>query len=145
MKMKKQIVAPCGIACFNCEMYFENVTTEVQTRLSQITGIPPEKITCNGCADRDYCLFLKFQGKRCKTLDCANEKGVKICCDCPDFPCILLMPLAKGAEKYPHNTKLFNLCTIKKSGIEEWKKQAAAIKKIYFTKNFEIGSGGDEN
>lgn len=143
--MKKQIVAPCGIACFNCELYCENVTPEAQTRISEITRIPPEKITCNGCIDGDYCLFLKLQGKRCKTLDCVNEKGVKICCDCSDFPCDLLMPLAKGADKYPHNMKLFNLCTIKKLGIEEWKKQAATIKKTYFNKNFEIGKGGNEN
>lgn len=42
--MKKQIVAPCGIACFNCELYCENVTIETQNAISRITNIPPENL-----------------------------------------------------------------------------------------------------
>ncbi|MDD4145382.1 MAG: DUF3795 domain-containing protein [Prolixibacteraceae bacterium] len=143
--MKKEIVAPCGIGCFNCELYYENVTTDMQARISQLTKIPAEKIVCNGCAGGDLCLFLKLQGKSCKTLDCVTRKGVNFCFECPDFPCDLLMPLANGADKYPHNLKIFNLCSIKKLGLEEWKRQSTSIKQKYFCNSFEIGKGGSDN
>lgn len=112
--MNEKIVAPCGIDCFNCEMYAENVTPEFQERLSGTTKIPAEKITCAGCTDGNICLLLKMQGKSCKTLDCVKQKGVDYCFNCTDFPCLYLMPLADGAGKFPQNIKLYNLCQIKK-------------------------------
>ena len=142
IEMNKKIIAPCGIDCFNCEVYEDNITTEMQDRLSAITKIPAEKITCPGCVDGNLCLFLKFQGKRCETLDCVNEKKVEFCYECDDFPCRLLMPLANGAEKYPHNLKLFNLCTIKKIGMDAWIEQVKDIRQTYFHHSFEIGKGG---
>ena len=39
-----------------------------------------------------------------------------------DFPCGLLHPLAHGADRFPHNLKVFNLCMIKKMGLENWAK-----------------------
>lgn len=144
-KMEKKIVAPCGIDCFNCEVYKDNITKEMQQRLSELTKIPAERITCKGCVDGNLCLFLKFQGKSCETLDCVNEKKVNYCYECNDFPCKFLMPLAKGAEKYPHNLKVFNLCTIKKLGIEAWMDQVKDIRHAYFNKNFEIGKGGSDS
>jgi len=140
--MKKEIVAPCGIGCFNCELYSENVTSQMQARISQLTKIPAKKILCNGCTRGDRCLFLKLQGKSCKTLDCVNRKGVDFCFECSDFPCDLLMPLANGADKYPHNLKVFNLCSIKKLGLKAWVDKAKDINHTYFHKSFEIGKGG---
>ncbi|HNW56982.1 MAG TPA: DUF3795 domain-containing protein [Bacteroidales bacterium] len=143
--MEKKIVAPCGIDCFNCEVFKDNVTEEMQHRISESTKIPAEKITCNGCSDGNICLFLKFQGKSCATLNCVKEKNVNFCYECDDFPCNYLMPLAKGAEKYPHNLKLFNLCTIKKLGIEAWADQVKGIRHTYFNKALEIGKGGSKS
>lgn len=34
MDTKAKIVAPCGISCFNCEVYSGNITKEIQDRLS---------------------------------------------------------------------------------------------------------------
>lgn len=140
--MKKRIVAPCGIDCFNCEMFEDNITEELQIRLSAVTKIPKEKIICKGCADGNICLFLKMQGKSCKTADCAKEKGVNYCYECTTFPCEYLMPIADGADKYPHNFKLYNLCQIKRIGIEAWAEKAADIRKTYYTNKLEIGKGG---
>jgi len=140
----KKIVAPCGIDCFNCEMFEDNVTEEFQTRLSASTQIPKEEITCKGCIDGNICLFLKMQGKTCKTYDCTKEKGVDYCFECDSFPCEFLMPLADGANKFPQNIKLYNLCQMKKDGIDEWIKMAGDIRNTYFTKKIEIGEGGSK-
>ncbi|TCO67890.1 DUF3795 domain-containing protein [Marinisporobacter balticus] len=142
--MEKKIVAPCGIDCFNCELYKENVTNEMQSRISDATQIPKEMITCVGCANGNQCLFIELEGKKCRTLECVEKKGVDYCFQCDTFPCSFLMPLADGAERFPQNIKLYNLCLMKKIGVEEWVKQAADIRKTYFTKKIKIGEGGSE-
>jgi len=139
--LKKKIVAPCGIDCFNCEIFEDNVTDELQTRLSAMTQIPKEMITCKGCIDGNICLFLKIRGKNCKTYDCAREKGVDYCFECDIFPCEYLMPLADGADKFPHNIKMYNLCLMKRIGVEAWMEKAGDIRKTYYTKKLEIGEG----
>lgn len=140
--MKQKIVAPCGIDCFNCEVYEENITGEMQNRLSGVTKIPREQISCKGCVDGNRCLFLKIQGKSCKTLDCVNKKGVDYCFNCDTFPCEYLMPLADGAAKYPHNMKVYNLCLMKRIGLDAWIEKVGDIRKTYYTKNIVIGEGG---
>lgn len=140
----KKIIAPCGIDCFNCEMFEDNVTEEFQLRLSALTKIPKEKISCKGCVDDNICLLLKIQGKSCKTLDCVKEKGVDYCFQCDTFPCEYLMPLADGAEKFPQNIKLYNLCQMKKLGVDAWAEQAKDIRNTYFTKKIQIGEGGSQ-
>ncbi len=142
--MENKIVAPCGIDCFNCEVYKENVTDELQTRVSESTKIPKHLISCNGCIDGNICLFLNIQGQSCKTLNCVKKKGVNYCFECNDFPCSYLMPLADGADKFPQNIKLYNLCLMKKLGIEAWMKQAGDIRHTYFTKKIAIGEGGSK-
>jgi hypothetical protein len=44
-------------------------------------------------------------------------------------------PYADKAGALPHNIKVFNLCLIKKMGLEKWAKtKASEVRKIYFTK-----------
>ncbi len=142
--MKKKIVAPCGIDCFNCEVYEDNLTEEAKTGISERTKIPKEKISCKGCIDGNQCSFIEIQGKKCKTLECIKDKGVDYCFQCNDFPCSFLMPLADGASKFPQNIKLYNLCQMKKIGVEAWSEQANEIRRTYFTKKIKIGEGGSE-
>lgn len=142
--MNEKIVAPCGIDCFNCEVYKENVTDDLQARISESTKVPKHLITCDGCIDGNICLFLKIRGQTCKTADCVSENGVNYCFECSDFPCSYLMPLADGADKFPQNIKLYNLCVMKNIGVEEWKKNAGSIRNTYFTKKIEIGKGGSK-
>jgi len=142
--MKQKVVAPCGIDCFNCEIYEDNITEDLQAKMSAMTRIPKEKITCKGCSDGNICLFLTIQGKSCKTLDCVKGKGVDYCFNCDTFPCELLMPLADGASKYPHNIKMYNLCLMKRIGLDAWMEKAGDIRKTYYTKNIVIGEGGSK-
>lgn len=141
--MNSKIVAPCGLDCFNCNLHESNVAPEFQKKISEQTKLPQDMIKCKGCSDGNQCLFIDLQGKTCATLKCTQEKGVRFCFECSDFPCSMLMPLADGSNQYPHNVKLFNLCMMKKIGVEDWTKQANTIRENYFTTKFQIGSGGN--
>jgi hypothetical protein len=139
MKDKKALTAPCGLACFICDFYEENLTDELAETINKKFGVPKEAIPCKGCRKEDGKHFHIQNG--CATLDCAKAKGVDLCCDCSDFPCVLLAPLADQANRYPHNIKVYNLSRIKNIGIERWAEEAAEIRKKYFDHKFVIGKG----
>lgn len=140
MPDKKSLTAPCGLDCFNCELYEENFTGEFAELLHQKFGVPKEAIPCKGCRVQDGDHFHLPQ-KGCATLTCAKEKGVSLCCDCDEFPCARLAPIADGAATYPHNMKLYNLCRIQKIGLEAWIKEVEQIRKDYFTGELDVGRG----
>ncbi len=140
MQKKKDLTAPCGLACFLCDIYEGNLTDELAESLHARLGVPKNEIACKGCRKQDGKHFHLPQG--CATLDCVKVKGVKLCCDCRDFPCAFLAPTAEKAAILPHNTKLYNLCRIKKMGLERWiGEEAAVIRKKYFTGPFVMGRG----
>ena len=140
MKDKKDLTAPCGLDCFNCELYEDNLTEEFSERIHSKMGVPKGEIACRGCREQDGKHFHLPNG--CATLDCVKAKNVTLCCDCNDFPCALLAPTADQAAKYPHNFKVFNLCRIKKVGLERWiQEEAGQIRKKYFTHKFVVGKG----
>ena len=140
MKDRKALTAPCGLACFLCELYTENLTDELTELIHVRRGVPKEEVACKGCRRQDGNHCLMPQG--CATLDCAKSKGVELCCDCGDFPCVLLAPIADHAARYPHNAKLYNLCRIKKVGLDTWvEEEAEQIRKKYFTSRFVVGRG----
>jgi len=45
----------------------------------------------------------------------------------------------------PHNTKVFNLCTIKRAGVENFVKISSEIKEKYYKGKMEIGKGPQIN
>ena len=140
MQDPKALVAPCGLDCFNCELFEGNLTDELATVIHEKLGVPQSEIACKGCRQQDGDHFhLPQQG--CATLDCVKAKGVELCCDCDEFPCAYLAPTADGAAKYPHNMKVYNLCRIKQVGLERWMEEAGQIRKKYFTGKFVVGKG----
>ena len=60
------------------------------------------------------------RGGKCPTYQCEKEKGVRYCFKCNEFPCLKLAPSKQGADRFPHNFKLFNLCRRKTVGVETW-------------------------
>ena len=138
---KKKLTAPCGLDCFNCEIYEENLSEEMSNFIHEKMGIPITDIPCKGCRQQDG-KHYHLPPEGCATLSCAKEKGVEFCCDCQEFPCLLLAPLADGADRFPHNFKLYNLCRIKIVGIDRWiDEEAGDIRKKYFTYKFVVGRG----
>ncbi len=119
----KNLTAPCGRDCFNCPFYLIKSNEKIRNTFALQFKTDPDKITCDGCRNiNGDCQVLKLYGfsGKCKIHECVNNKNVEFCFDCPDFPCDLLHPLADGAERFPHNLKVFNLCMIKKMGLENW-------------------------
>jgi len=135
------LTAPCGLDCFNCEFYEENLTHNLLELVHSKMGVPKEAIACRGCREQDGEHFhLPEDG--CATLNCVKSRGVDMCSYCAGFPCAFLAPVAEGASRYPHNLKMYNLCRIKKVGIQRWvEEEAGSIRKKYFTGRFAVGRG----
>ncbi|HUW63306.1 MAG TPA: DUF3795 domain-containing protein [Spirochaetia bacterium] len=125
----KQMTAPCGLDCLNCIMYSGYEDKDRQALVIREAGIPLS--ICKGCRNENgKCANAPMQ---CNVYPCAEKKGVTFCCDCSDFPCDYLHPYADRASELPHNTKVFNLCLIKKMGLESWaKEKAMSVKKVYY-------------
>lgn len=141
MTKKSDLTAPCGLDCFNCELYIENLTDELAEVVNKKMGVPKEEVACKGCRQQDGKHF-HLPASGCATLDCVKAKNVTLCCDCDEFPCAFLAPTADQAARYPHNMKVYNLCRIKKVGLENWiEKEAGNIRRKYFKGKFVVGKG----
>jgi hypothetical protein len=118
-------------------VYLANENQEIRTLVSKKTGIPMEQAVCKGC--RDASGKCPLEHMHCNVYPCAEKKGVEFCCDCKDFPCDHLHPYADQATIAPHNTKVFNLCLIKKMGLESWAKdKAKSVKDVYFSGKWKL-------
>ncbi len=139
MKTKRELTAPCGLDCFNCIVYEKNVTDKIRSKVAQALNIPEDEVPCKGCREVKGC---RLHLTSCPTLDCITAKGLEFCFECTDFPCPKLMPVADKAGTYPHNMKLFNLCRMKKVGVEKWaEEESVEIRRKYFKGKFVPGMG----
>ena len=136
---KRRLTAPCGLDCFNCEIYEGNITEDMKQQFAAKIQKDPEEVACKGCRIEKGCRHL---GLPCETLRCIEEKGLEFCFECGEFPCEMLQPAREGADRFPHNLKVFNLCRIKASGVEKWaEEEAELIRQRYFTGRFIPGKG----
>lgn len=137
-KTRSDMVALCGIDCGICEMALcKDDPKLLEYFLSK--GYPKEKLPCPGCRSvKGLCPVL---GEPCATYVCAQEKKVDFCFQCADFPCAKLNPAADRAELLPHNIKVFNLCSIKKLGVEGFVAESSGIKKKYYKGKMAVGRG----
>jgi hypothetical protein len=133
-----ELTAPCGLDCFNCTMHELNITEQTAKSYAAATKIPVEKVPCKGCRASGGC---RLHYTKCETLVCVKAKGLDFCYECAEFPCVKLCPVLDSADRYPHNTKLYNLCRIKLLGLNEWAKEASANKARYFKGKFVPGVG----
>ena len=134
-----QMTAPCGLDCFNCPMYLANENQELRNAISKKQGIPLEKAVCQGCRNEDGTIAFIGMTEPCDVYKCTEKKGIRLCSDCSDFPCDHLHPYADKASSFPHNTKVFNLCLIKKMGLEAWaQNKAKSVKDTYFKGKFKL-------
>jgi hypothetical protein len=133
----EEMTAPCGLDCFNCIVYLANENQEFREKISKKTGIPVEKAVCKGCRNENgKCPLLPIE---CHVFPCAENRGVRFCIECSDFPCDHLHPYADKASEVPHNTKVYNLCLIKKMGLEFWaKEKAKSVKDEYFSGKWKL-------
>jgi Protein of unknown function (DUF3795) len=138
MKDRINLVAACGLDCGVCELYLSRNNEQLMDFLVS-TGIPKEVLPCDGCNNIEgKCPVI--QGN-CATYKCAKDKGISFCSECNDFPCTKLAPTVDKANVLPHNIKVYNLCTIKKDGVEEFTRKSLQIKQSYFKGKMKIGEG----
>ena len=46
---KKYQIAPCGLECFNCNVFEENITDEYKKRVAEYRKISLDEVSCKGC------------------------------------------------------------------------------------------------
>lgn len=133
------MTAPCGLDCFNCPLYLANENEEIRLVISKTLNIAPEKAVCRGCRNENGIIPIFNMTEPCRVYKCIQQKNIEFCFNCPDFPCDNLHPYADKASEVPHNTKVFNLCLIKKMGLEAWAKdKAKSVKDMYFKGKWKI-------
>lgn len=132
------LTAPCGIDCFNCEMFEQNITEDMKSKIATIVNCNTQDVPCKGCRIQGCCGVVM---RECKTFTCVKEKGYDFCYQCEDFPCVKLQPCVSRADKLPHNLKVFNLCRIRNIGLEAWSKETKEIRNKYFNGAMVIGLG----
>jgi len=141
----KNLTASCGLPCFACALYKDNITDEVVNQTATGLGMDVKNVSCEGCRSEQGCsissVMCSMVGEtECLTKKCVTDKGLHNCSECEEFPCDYLRPVFDMAS-LPHNTKIFNLSRIKAVGLEEWAKEAGSIQQSYFKGKFAYGKG----
>jgi hypothetical protein len=136
----RQMTAPCGLDCFNCIGYLAGIDPEKLSEFAQALNTSveeAEKAVCKGCRNQGG--KIPFIPAECRVYPCAEKKKIAFCYECDDFPCDYLHPYADQAAKVPHNTKVFNLCLIKKMGLDAWaSEKAKKVKVTYFNESWTL-------
>ncbi len=142
----RQMTSPCGLDCFNCPMYLANEDMKLRENISRRLNMSPEAARCKGCRNEAGIISPLGDNKPCAVYDCTIKKSIAYCYECIDFPCDRLHPYADKASVRQHNTKLFNLCLIKKMGVDEWaRNKALNVKNTYFNGKLRVhGSDSEE-
>jgi len=139
------MTSPCGMDCFNCPAYCANENMKIRADISAKLNLPIETAKCEGCRNAGGTILFLGDNRPCKIYSCTSGKGITYCFECADFPCDHLHPYADKATERPHNTKLFNLCLIKKMGLEQWAEdKALKVKQTYFTGTLGIHAADDK-
>jgi len=135
-----KMTAPCGMGCFNCKMLQAKDDLDLRKGAAEKFNLEFDKAYCaGGCRETEgKCPFIGSD-KVCALYKCSKEKNVTFCYECSDFPCDRLHPHSDRALEVIHNTKIFNLCLIKKMGLEKWATQKSAkVLDEYFTRKWKL-------
>ena len=96
----QDLIAPCGLYCGECEAFQDE--------------------RCGGCISRKG-LCLKYT-RICKIYSCCiDEKGIRFCGECEDFPCEKFANFFVTPVWY--SEVVSNLKTIKNEGVGEFLKE----------------------
>jgi hypothetical protein len=138
LETSKKLTSPCGLPCFHCTAYLATTNPEIRKKVSEALNIPEEKVSCEGCRPQEGKIKLLKPDVQCKIYQCVMDRKIEFCNECDDFPCERFQPYADKAH-YPHNTKMYQLCMMKKLGFEKWaKEEAAKILDTYRAKPFDF-------
>jgi hypothetical protein len=135
----QNMTAPCGLPCFNCPLYKANFDEALKKKVSQSLNVSEDKVVCKGCRNEDGTIAYLDMTEPCFVYRCIHQKNLNFCYECDDFPCDYLHPYADMATTKPHNLKVFNLCLIKKMGLEGWAREKARdVMRTYYKEKWKI-------
>lgn len=81
------VYSKCGQRCDLCIHYegmSEELRSEIEPRLTRVWDTTDWSMRCGGCySDHCYC-----KDEACDQINCAAEKGIGVCRDCKEYPCI---------------------------------------------------------
>lgn len=93
MSVSEQLLAPCGLYCGVCGVYYatrdgnekflEKLLGVYQGNIPGLEQLTTEEIKCDGCGSDRVSIFCRV----CAIKDCTREKGFAGCHQCDDFPC----------------------------------------------------------
>jgi hypothetical protein len=120
-------------------MHLATTDEALRNRIAERMKRPPETVPCAGCRSIEgHCPVI---GEQCATWVCSRDKGVAFCNECPDFPCIKLMPCSDRASTLPHNIKVYSLALRKSKGALEWEKAIKEAYNLYYQGEMVVGRG----
>ncbi|WP_022850483.1 DUF3795 domain-containing protein [Limisalsivibrio acetivorans] len=141
MNEKVKMSSPCGLPCFACVIHLAKFDDKIRTMVADKLGIPKEKAECDGCRNHEGHNPVINPNQQCQIYACAKDKGVDFCSYCDEFPCERFQPYADKADFLPHNTKVYNLCLIKKHGAEKWADEMGEkVYQDYFSKTMDFNN-----
>jgi len=82
-----KIIAYCGIICSKCAVFIATQKNDIEEkrRVAKRWKRKLEDINCDGCLAKDPRVFRYC--KICKIRKCGQEKQVKNCAYCAEYPC----------------------------------------------------------
>ena len=85
MKVNPDLLAPCGLYCGACGIYFadKHNNEKLKQKLGAFYGMKPESLKCDGCMSDNRIVFCQS----CKIRGCTTAKGISGCHQCSEFPC----------------------------------------------------------
>ncbi len=75
MKDMKALTAPCGIDCFNCQVYEENISEAMKTQMATQLHMEADQVPCKGCRAQKGCR-LHYNRLRHPGLCDGQRRGV---------------------------------------------------------------------
>jgi hypothetical protein len=133
MQNKYQLLGRCGLYCgTDCEVYqaAHSKDIEVKRRMTKVLEqelrirLDPSSLLCEGCQGPEENMW--FECRICLIRRCGKSHGVKICTECPQYPC----PVMQLWLSESHYSSI-NLPEISKLGLDQWmqnKKASIAVK-----------------
>jgi hypothetical protein len=107
----------CGIYCGSCPVRLHGGTGHSDAFVSCCTGVPKSELVCGGCKSERV-----YAGCRvCSFRDCAVERGLERCSDCPDYPCAAYRKWSSVKWFLPHVAEAPpSLEAVRREGVEAW-------------------------
>ena len=89
----EKMIGCCGIVCSECPGFLatQKDDDEERRKVAELwskqynSDIKPEDINCDGCLSGSERLIN--HGKVCEIRKCGQDKNLKNCADCDDYPC----------------------------------------------------------